>query len=264
MGVSWEAGERLIAASPCHWSVAVTGGDGVALWGHNANEQLKAASTIKIAVLIALFRAIDAGQVELGDERVLRDSEKVGGSGVLSALHDGLSLTLHDLAHLMIAISDNTASNLCIDAAGGLTAVNAVCRDLGATQTVLGRKFLGRAAQAGEAENLTTASDLTTLLHAILDGSAASQSSCARMMALLHAQAHRDRLARCLPPAVAYAGKTGTLSGTALDAGFLFTPGGPLIIAAIATDLPADYTADETIGRLALAAAETWGVERRA
>src|SRR5690242_5767970 len=154
MAPSWETGERLIAASPCRWSVAVTRGDGAELWGHAADESLKAASTIKLAVLIALFRALDAGQLRLDDERVLRDSDKVAGSGVLSALHAGLAPTLHDLAHLMIAISDNTASNLCIEAAGGLPAVNAACQDLGATNTILGRKFLGRAAQAGEAENL--------------------------------------------------------------------------------------------------------------
>jgi beta-lactamase class A len=256
---SWESGERLIAGSPCHWSVAVTRGDGTELWGYVADEVLKAASTIKVAVLIALFRAADAGQLRLDDERLLREGDKVGGSGVLSALHAGLAPTIHDLAHLMIAISDNTASNLCIEAAGGLAAVNAVCADLGATRTVLGRKFLGRAAQAGEAENLTSARDLTNLLRAILDGSAANPSSCERMLALLRAQNHRERLARLLPAAVGFAGKTGTLSGTALDAGILFTPGGPLIIAAIANDLPADYAADETMGQLALAAVETWG-----
>jgi beta-lactamase class A len=259
VAASWEAGERLIAGTPCRWSVAVTRGDGAELWGYVVDEPLKAASTIKLAVLIALFRALDAGQIGLDDERVLRESDKVAGSGVLSALHAGLAPTLHDLAHLMIAISDNTASNLCIEAAGGLAAVNAVCHDLGATRTVLGRKFLGRAAQAGEAENLTTARDLTILLRAILDGSAASRSSCERMLALLRAQTHRDRLARFLPASIGFAGKTGTLAGTALDAGLLFAPGGPLIVAAIANDLPADYAADETMGRLALAAVETWG-----
>jgi beta-lactamase class A len=259
MAASWETGERLIAASSCHWSVMVTRGDGSELWGYVVDEPLKAASTIKVAVLIALFRVLDAGQIRLDDERVLRESDKVGGSGVLAALHAGLAPTIHDLVHLMIAISDNTASNLCIEQAGGLAAVNAVCADLGATRTVLGRKFLGRAAQAGEAENLTSARDLATLLRAILDGSAASQSSCEQMLALLRTQTHRDRLARFLPAAVGFAGKTGTLSGTALDAGILFAPGGPLIIAAIANDLPADYAADETMGQLALAAVETWG-----
>ena len=79
------------------------------------------------------------------------------------------------------------------------------------------------------------------------------------MLALLKAQTHRDRLARFLPASVDFAGKSGTLAGTALDAGILFAPGGPLIVAAIASDLPADYAADETMGRLALAAVETWG-----
>ena len=114
-----------------------------------------------------VFRAIDAGRLQLDDTRVLQASDKVGGSGVLRELHTGLSLTLHDLAHLMIAISDNTASNMLIDAAG-LDAVNASLRDLGAANTVLGRRFLGRASQPGEPENLTTTADLALLLRAIL------------------------------------------------------------------------------------------------
>lgn len=259
MTTAWPGGERLIAESPCRWAVAVARGDGTPLWDHEADAPRQAASTIKIAVLIALFRAVDAGSVRLDERRPLRDEEKVGGSGVLGALDAGLAPTLHDVAHLMIAISDNTASNMAIDAAGGLAAVNAVCADLGATRTVLGRRFLGRAARAGEAENLTTARDLTLLLRAILDGSAASADACARMLALLRAQTHLDRLARRLPDDVTYAGKTGTLPGTALDAGILTTPRGPLLVAAIATALPDPYAADETIGQLAAGAAREWG-----
>ncbi len=259
MTEQWATGARLIAASPCRWNVAVARGDGTPLWGHDADEQRLSASTIKLAVLIALFRAVDAGTARLDQRIALRDEEKVGGSGVLAALDAGLRPTLHDVAHLMIAISDNTASNLVITAAGGLAAINAVCADLGATRTVLGRRFLGRAAQAGEAENLTTARDLTTLLHAILAGTAASPDACARMLALLRAQNHRERLARHLPETLGYAGKTGGLPGTALDAGIITTPGGPLLIVGIATALPGPFAADETFGQLALAAAREWG-----
>ena len=104
MAGMWERGERAIAGSACRWHVAVTRDDGTPLWMHDADEQVKSASTIKIAVLIALFRAIDAGTVALADARVLREEEKVGGSGVLTALHAGLAPTIHDLAHLMIEI----------------------------------------------------------------------------------------------------------------------------------------------------------------
>jgi beta-lactamase class A len=258
MAAMWAAGEALVRDAPGHWNAIVARGEGEVLWAHDADVQQLAASTIKIAVLIAVFRAIDAGRLQLDDTRVLQASDKVGGSGVLRELHTGLSLTLHDLAHLMIAISDNTASNMLIDAAG-LDAVNATLCDLGATNTALGRRFLGRASQPGEPENLTTTADLALLLRAILNNQAASQPSCAAMLGYLRGQEHRQRLARFLPPGLTFAGKTGTLPGLALDAGILFAPSEPLVVVASATQLPADYVADEPMGRLAQAALQQWG-----
>ena len=255
---SWAAGDELLRGSSCRWHVAVAAADGALLWGHEADEQCKAASTIKIAILIAVFRAIDAGKLRLDERRPLRDADKVPGSGVLKALRDGLSLSLHDLAHLMIAISDNSASNMLIDAVG-LDAVNAAIRDLGCTGTVLGRRFYGRAALPGEPENLTTARDLTRLLAAILGDRAASAGSCAAMLDYLRGQTHLDRLARHLPESLPYAGKTGTLIGTALDAGIIFAPAQTLIVAAIANELPGPFAAEDTMGQLALAAAREWG-----
>jgi beta-lactamase class A len=254
----WPTGDDLLRAAPGSWAVAVADDRGELLWGHGPDARYKAASTIKIAILIALFRAIDAGAHTLADRRILQATDKVAGSGVLKALNDGLPLTLHDLAHLMIAISDNSASNMLIDAVG-LGAVNAALSDLGATGTVLGRRFYGRAALPGEPENLTTARDLTRLLAAIIGNRAASPTSCAAMLNYLRGQTHLDRLARHLPESLSYAGKTGSLTGTALDAGIIFAPARPLIIAAIAADLPEPYAAEETMGQLALAVACEWG-----
>lgn len=255
---TWDTGEALLQDAPGSWAVAVASSEGDLLWGYDPDRQWKAASTIKIAILIALFRAIDAGALALEERRTLQPSDKVPGSGVLKALGDGLSLSLHDLAHLMIAISDNSASNMLIDAVG-LDAVNATLDDLGATGTVLGRRFYGRAALPGEPENLTTARDLTRLLAAILGSRAASAPSCAAMLDYLRGQTHLDRLARHLPESLPYAGKTGSLTGTVLDAGIIFAPARPLIIASIAADLGAPHAAEEAMGQLALAAAKHWG-----
>jgi beta-lactamase class A len=225
---AWSAGEAILGGVPCRWSAAVVAPDGALLWGHAPDERCKAASTIKIAILIALFRAIEAGELRLDARRELHAADKVPGSGVLRALDDGLALTLHDLAHLMIAISDNSASNMLIEAVG-LAAVNAVLRDL------------------------------ARLLVAILGNQAASAASCEAMLGYLRGQTHLDRLARRLPEAVPYAGKTGSLTGTALDAGILFAPARPLVVAVIAADLEDVIVAEEAMGQLALAAAREWG-----
>src|SRR5688572_18579776 len=127
---SWPTGDAILRGVPCQWSAAIVGPDGALLWGYGPDVPRKAASTIKIAILIALFRAIDAGSLHPSAHRDLRAADKVPGSGVLRALDDGLALTLHDLAHLMISISDNTASNMLIEAVG-LSAVHDALRDLG-------------------------------------------------------------------------------------------------------------------------------------
>jgi beta-lactamase class A len=255
---SWPAGDAILRGVPCQWSAAVVAPDGTLLWGHEPDGQHKAASTIKVAILIALFRAIDAGKLDLATRRELHAADKVPGSGVLKAMDDGLALTLHDLAHLMISISDNSASNMLIEAVG-LAEVNDALGDLGAEDSVLGRKFYGRAALPGEPENLTTARDLARLLVAILGKQAASEASCEAMLGYLRGQNHLDRLARRLPESVPYAGKTGSLTGTVLDAGIVFAPARPLIITAIAADLTDAIAAEEAMGQLALAATHEWG-----
>ena len=96
----WAAGEAIVGGAPGRWSAIVTRGAGEALWAHDADVQQLSASTIKIAVLIAVFRAIDEGRLRLDETRVLQESDKVGGSGVLRELHAGVHGSgCHDAAH---------------------------------------------------------------------------------------------------------------------------------------------------------------------
>lgn len=85
---------------------------------HREDEPFPAASTIKVFVLQALLEEVDAGTARLEDERVVRASDLVTGSGVLKDLTPGRAYPLLDLATLMIAVSDNTATNVLIDLLG--------------------------------------------------------------------------------------------------------------------------------------------------
>jgi beta-lactamase class A len=74
-------------------------------------------STIQVAVLYELFRQADEGRLELSDRLRLDRRHAVGGTGVL--IHLGTpELSLEDHARLMVAVSDNTATNVLIDAVG--------------------------------------------------------------------------------------------------------------------------------------------------
>lgn len=84
-------------------------------FAHRSAERFPAASTMKVYVLQALFEAVVAGDMDLGDSRELAVSDRVTGSGVLKLLNRGSRFTLLDLATLMICVSDNSATNMLID-----------------------------------------------------------------------------------------------------------------------------------------------------
>ena len=228
-------------------------------WATNAGRPFPAASTIKTAILVALYREVDAGRLDLDRQLAVSAAAKVPGSGVLTWLRDGLRLPVADLAYLMIAISDNTASNLILDLVGP-DRVRATIADLGLTGTALNRRFLGRAPGPGEPENWTTAADLVALFAAIATDRAASPPSCAAMRATLALQQHRDRLPRLLPETCRYAGKTGSLPALTHDAGLVETPRGTLALAVLTRGLDDPWAADALIGRVARAAVAAAGL----
>ena len=223
-------------------------------WDLGGERAFPAASTIKLAVLVALAREMDAGRLALDHERRVEPSAKVPGSGVLTWMRHGLTLSLGDLAYLMIAVSDNTASNLLIDAVGTERMADAVT-ELGLGGTALNRRFLGRATRSGAPENVTRAADLVVLLGAIAAGQAASSERCAWMRGVLELQQHRDRLARRLPEGYAFGGKSGSLPGIAHDAGLITGPGGTLAIAVLTRGIGDGYEADVLIGEIGAAMA---------
>ena len=105
----------------------------------NADERVRTASTIKIAVMIEAFSRVSEGKAKWTDEVVLTKEKKVFGSGILGELSDNLHLTLRDAVNLMMILSDNTATNLVLDL---LTtdAVNARMESLGFKQIKINRK----------------------------------------------------------------------------------------------------------------------------
>ncbi len=85
---------------------------------HNADELFFTASTLKVPLLTAMYRKIDRGELDPDRRIKLTDRMRVPGSGVLKTLDEGLEPTLHDLAMLMIIISDNTATDIIYDLVG--------------------------------------------------------------------------------------------------------------------------------------------------
>jgi beta-lactamase class A len=200
--------------------------------------------------MIELLRSVDRGELSLDDVYILNPADKAPGSGVLQQLHDGIQLTYRDVLYLMISISDNPATNILIDRLG-LDAINSTMRDLGLERSILGRKMMGRPAVAGEQENVATPNEFARMLRAVLDGSAASGSSCEAMVAMLELQQNDRRIGRFVPEGVRWGSKTGSYSTVANDVGFVTTVDGPMVISAFTANLPDMVTGEIVISEIA-------------
>ena len=137
--------------------VALEGPDGQR-WSHHGDRRFKAASVVKIPLMIEVYRRVEAGTLRLDEPHALTDADRATGSGVLLHLHAGLAPTIEDLVYLTMSISDNTATNLLIRRVG-MAAVNQTIRALGMTASVLAREMKGRPAEPGEEENWATPED---------------------------------------------------------------------------------------------------------
>ncbi|HWV25162.1 MAG TPA: serine hydrolase [Thermomicrobiales bacterium] len=257
----WSGVEEVIAGAErvgVSIGVAVIGPDGD-VFSHRGDDGFLSASTIKIAIMIALFRKIERGEVSLDDTYVLRAEDKVQGSGVLQNLHDGIELTIGDVVYLMISISDNPATNILINLVG-MENVNATMRDLGMTRSVLGRPMRGRLANAGEAENEATPNEFARMVQSILDRKAASPESCDQMIELLKLQQNARRIGRYVPEGVEWGSKTGSYSTVVNDVGFVRTDAGTVIVSVFMVELPDLVTGEQIIGDVAKAAMQATGV----
>lgn len=242
----------------CTLGVSVIAPDG-SRFAHNGARRFVAASTVKIAIMLELFRRIDAGRDSLDQIHVLRADDRATGGGVVKELHAGLAFTVADLCYLMMAISDNTTTNILIDRVG-MAETNAAMRALGMANSCLGRKMRGRPVAEGEQENWAVPDDYAALIAAILAGRAASAASCAAMVGQLEKQTNDRRIARHLPRGETrprWGSKTGSLPGVVNDVGFIVTPQGPLVLAIYCeiADPLAGEAALGDVARAALAAA---------
>jgi beta-lactamase class A len=184
----------------------------------NADVRFPTASTIKTAVMVEAWQQIVDGQLSLDTRMALREADKVAGAGVLRGLHDGLDLTVGDLIHLMIVLSDNTATNMLIGRVG-TARVNRRLEAYGLRDTKLFRPTFrdGHADVLPDLERefglgMTTPREMAQLMGLIAEGKAVSREASAAMLATLRRQQDRAMIPRLLPSddRVQIGNKTGT------------------------------------------------------
>lgn len=239
--------------------VAVQAPDGEQ-FSHRGDERFISASTIKIPIMIEIFRQVDRGNLALDDRFTLTKEDICPGSGVMLQLHPGIEFTLRDIVYLMMSISDNTATNMLIDLAG-MEHVNEAIASLGMSNSALGRKMRGVPAKDGAPENWATANDFRTCINAILTGTAASRESCDGMIEMLTLQQNTRRIGRYFPEGtLPWGSKTGTVGTVSHDAGFVRGTRGDMVVTAFTNGFPVLHDAEPVMGEIARLAAIRSGV----
>src|SRR5947209_16821865 len=163
------------------------------------DEVFAQASSIKIAVLANLYLQAQHGKLKLNDLYTVQSSDLVADSDIMNGLTPGVTrITLRDLATMMVAVSDNSATNVLIDRVG-MENVNAMLDSLGLGHTRLRRKMMDLDAAKQGRENISTPREMMTLLEAIYRGKVLDKKSAADFFTLLSTNKssfiHRD-----LPP----------------------------------------------------------------
>ena len=197
----------------------------------DADAVMQTASLIKLAVLVEAYRQADAKAVNLDKKLTLTKDLKVPGSGILTQhFSDGATFPLRDALRLMIAFSDNTATNLTLDAVG-IANVNASMRKLGFPETRINAKIFKGSTTSVDPERTkkyslgsTTANETLKLLELIHTEKAASAEACREILGHLRACEDKEMLPRFLPSKIEIAQKTGSTNKVRTAAGIISVP----------------------------------------
>lgn len=232
---------------------------------YNEDVRFPMASTYKVPIAVQLLSRVEKGKIALSDMIAVEKSDLHPGSGTISRLLDdpGVVLSLHNLLELMLLISDNSATDLCIKAAGGTEAVTHKMREIGIEDLDVNRPtyvliahFLGvtsvskdvpydddkvgkkmmqlskeereQAEEAFEKDPRDTATPgaMSELLRKIWDGEVLNKKNTELLLDIMkRCETGENRIKGMLPPETVVYHKTGTIGGTTNDVGIIELPG---------------------------------------
>ena len=227
--------QKLVAASGAEVAVVMKTVDGRDEIRLDAHKVFHAASTMKIPIMIELFRQAEAGTLSLDEPLPVRNEfhSIVDGSVYQLSVDDdsdadvykavGKTMTLRQLCEVMITVSSNFAANLLIERVGAANVRTTVDR-LGASGMVVLRGVEDQKAFDKGLNNTTTAAALAVLMEKLAKGEAVSRKADAEMVAILKRQKFHDAIPSGVPDGVEVAHKTGNITKIHHDAAIVYGP----------------------------------------
>jgi beta-lactamase class A len=214
-------------------------------YGLRADAPVPTASTIKLPIMVELFAEAEEGRLDWNQKLVLTDQDKVSGSGVLTELSAGDALPVRDLMHLMIVVSDNTATNLILDRIG--LKQTAVMRKI--MQTKLFPDPNGKPHPEGLTDEgkkpgndrwgtgRSCPRDMVLILEKLNRGELVSKAASGEMISVLKRQHDHEGVGRDMENTV-IASKSGALDHLRSDVAIVYSPHGPVAMAITVNNIP--------------------------
>jgi beta-lactamase class A len=225
-------------------------------------EMMHAASTMKVPVMIEVFKQAEEGKFRL-DARLLVKNEfrsLVDSSPFSLRPEDdsdpetyafiGQDMAIRELVERMITTSSNLATNILIDLVQAKN-VMATLEEMGISGMEVLRGVEDALAYKKGLNNRTDALALMQVMEAIAAGRAVSRSACREMIDILTRQKFRGGIPAGLPESVRVGNKTGSITGIEHDAAIVFPPGRkPYILAILTRGVPSTEAGEKLIARL--------------
>lgn len=215
--------------------------------GYRQDRIMPAASTIKLLVLVELFRRVEAGEFDLDSQVEMVPEDRRGGSGILKELSTSLLLPIRDHATLMIALSDNVSTAVLVRLLGR-EQIEESGRKWGMKDTTYGFQPSGPGVDL-RTYSASTPQDMVTLLEGIASRSVVSPESCEQIEEILLTQQYLDQIGRYLPfqtynrqeSPVKVRSKSGFQMGVRADVGLVDLADGTRFAIALMTENNPDH-----------------------
>jgi beta-lactamase class A len=219
-------------------------------FGLNEENVFAQASSIKVPLMIEVFRSAAAGKLDLQEKITLESKDVVGGSGHLQTrLRSGpATFTVNELVTAMIETSDNTATNKLI-AMVGMDPVNRLLDSMDLRTTRLRRIMLDTAAARRGEENVSTPREMARLMELIYRGKAGDPASSSRMIDIL--KLVKADFRDVIPAHVPVASKPGIIPGVRCETGIVYLERRPFVMSVMSAFLgPEENPVKEIAGIL--------------